>query len=108
MPVDRMQKIAQRVQETIVAMPLDELRKARQMTLAKLAQSLGVVSKIEYRTDRYLSTGDPRSFMGYLDVFAYFLDSNRRGRPDNSDRTGKARRKVVRGTAKARSAIAEH
>jgi len=60
MPANRRQKIAQRVRDTIAAMPLDELRKARQMTQARLAQSLGVnqgeVSKIEHRTDLYLST----------------------------------------------------
>ena len=60
MPVERRQKIAQRVRETIAAMPLEELRKARQMTQVKLAESLGVnqseVSKIEHRTDLYLST----------------------------------------------------
>ncbi len=59
-PAHRRQKIAQRVRKTIVAMPFQELRKARQMTQIKLAQSLGVnqgeVSKIEHRTDLYLST----------------------------------------------------
>ena len=41
-------------------MPLDEIRKARQLTQAKLAETLGVnqgeISKIEHRTDIYIST----------------------------------------------------
>ena len=41
-------------------MPLDEIRKAGQMTQAKLAETLGVnqgeISKIEHRTDIYIST----------------------------------------------------
>jgi len=60
MPPERRRRVDQRVRETIAAMPLDELRRARQMTQAKLAESLGVnqgeVSKIEHRTDLYLST----------------------------------------------------
>jgi hypothetical protein len=32
MPVDRRQKIAKRVRETLASMPLEELRRARQMT----------------------------------------------------------------------------
>ena len=55
MPARRRQKVAERVRETIAAMPLDELRRARRMTQASLAESPGVnqgeVSKIEYRTD---------------------------------------------------------
>ena len=60
MPADRRQRVTKRVRETVAAMPLDELRKARKMTQVKLAQTLGVnqgeVSKIEHRTDLYLST----------------------------------------------------
>lgn len=59
-PANRRKKIAERVRETLAAMPLDELRKARQMTQAKLAETLGVnqseVSRIEHRADLYLST----------------------------------------------------
>ena len=79
-PANRRQKIAQRVRETIAAMPLDELRKARQMTQAKLAQSLGVnqgeVSKIEHRTDLYLSTLSEyvEALGGRLEIRAVFPD----------------------------------
>src|SRR5581483_122902 len=80
MPANRRQKIAQRVRETIAAMPLDELRKARQMTQAKLAESLGVnqgeVSKIEHRTDLYLSTLSEyvEALGGRLEIRAVFPD----------------------------------
>lgn len=80
MPTYRQQKIARRVRETIAAMPLDELRKARQMTQAKLAQSLGVnqgeVSKIEHRTDLYLSTLSEyvEALGGRLEIRAVFPD----------------------------------
>lgn len=80
MPANRRQKIAQRVRETIAAMPLDEIRKARQMTQAKLAQSLGVnqgeVSKIEHRTDLYLSTLSEyvEALGGRLEIRAVFPD----------------------------------
>jgi len=60
MPDDRRQKIAKRVQGTLASMPLNELRKALQLTQVKLAESLGVnqgeISKIEHRTDLYIST----------------------------------------------------
>jgi len=80
MPANRRQRIAQRGRETIAAMPLDELRKARQMTQAKLAQSLGVnqgeVSKIEHRTDLYLSTLSEyvEALGGRLEIRAVFPD----------------------------------
>jgi len=80
MPAGRRQKIAQRVHETIAAMPLDELRKARQMTQVKLAQSLGVnqgeISKIENRTDLYLSTLSEyvEALGGRLEIRAVFPD----------------------------------
>jgi hypothetical protein len=60
MPVARRKKIAKRVERALAAMPLDEVRRARQMTQVALAQALGVnqgeVSKIEHRTDVYLRT----------------------------------------------------
>jgi transcriptional regulator with XRE-family HTH domain len=61
-------------------MPLDELRRARQMTQAKLAESLGVnqgeVSKIEHRTDLYLSTltEHVEALGGKLEIRAVFSD----------------------------------
>jgi DNA-binding XRE family transcriptional regulator len=55
MPLERQRKLAKRVRDTLASMPLEEIRKARQMTQAKLAEVLGVnqgeISKIEHRTD---------------------------------------------------------
>ena len=79
-PAERRQRVAPRVRETIAAMPLDELRRARQMTQAKLAESLGVnqgeVSKIEHRTDLYLSTLTEyvEALGGTLEIRAVFSD----------------------------------
>ena len=60
MPARRREKVADRVKETIASMHLEELRKAREMTQTKLAETLGVaqseISKIEHRADLYIST----------------------------------------------------
>lgn len=80
MPAARQQKIASRVQQSLAAMPLEEVRKARQMTQAKLAAALGVnqgeVSKIEHRTDIYLSTlaSYVEALGGKLEIRAVFPD----------------------------------
>jgi transcriptional regulator with XRE-family HTH domain len=79
-PAERRSKVDQRVRETIAAMPLDELRRARQMTQTRLAESLGVnqgeVSKIEHRTDLYLSTLTEyvEALGGTLEIRAVFSD----------------------------------
>ena len=79
-PANRQAKIAKRVRETIAAMPLDELRKASEMTQAKLAETLGVnqgeISKIEHRTDLYLSTLADyiEALGGRLEIRAVFSD----------------------------------
>lgn len=84
MPEARRRKIANRVEETLASMPLDEIRKARQMTQAKLAETLGVnqgeVSKIEHRTDVYLSTlaSYIQALGGKLEVRAVFPDREMR------------------------------
>ena len=60
MPAGRQRRIAERVKQTVGSMHLDELRKAHEMTQMKLAETLkvnqGEVSKIEHRTDLYVST----------------------------------------------------
>ena len=59
-------------------MPLDEIRKARQMTRTKLAETLdvnqGEISKIEHRTDIYISTlaGYVEALGGKLEIRAIF------------------------------------
>ena len=73
MPAHRRRNVARRVRETLAAMPLEELRKARRMTQARLAETLGVkqgeVSKIEHRTDVYLST-----LAGYIEALGRKLE----------------------------------
>jgi DNA-binding XRE family transcriptional regulator len=84
MPTERQQKIANRVRQSLASMPLDEIRKARQMTQAKLADVLGVnqgeVSKIEHRTDIYISTlaGYIEALGGRLEIRAVFPDREMR------------------------------
>lgn len=84
MPAARQQKIAGRVRESLASMPLEEVRKARQMTQAKLADALGVnqgeVSKIEHRTDIYLSTlaDYVEALGGKLEIRAVFPDREMR------------------------------
>lgn len=81
MSPERQRKIANRVRESLAAMPLDEIRKARQMTQTKLAETLGVnqgeISKIEHRTDIYLSTlaGYVEALGGKLEIRAVFPDA---------------------------------
>jgi transcriptional regulator with XRE-family HTH domain len=80
MPSARRERIAERVSSTVAAMSLDELRRARQMTQVSLAESLGVnqgeVSKIEHRTDVYLSTLSEyvEALGGTLEIRAIFPD----------------------------------
>jgi transcriptional regulator with XRE-family HTH domain len=84
MPVERQHRIASRVRESLASMPLEEVRKARQMTQAKLADALGVnqgeVSKIEHRTDMYLSTlaAYVEALGGILEIRAVFPDREMR------------------------------
>ena len=66
----------------VAEMPLEQLRAARQLTQTNLAQVLGVnqsaVSKLEKRTDMYLST--LRSYIeamgGTLDIQAVFPEGS--------------------------------
>lgn len=84
MPAARRKRIAKRVERALAAMPLDEVRRARQMTQVALAQALGVnqgeVSKIEHRTDIYLSTlaGYVEALGGRLEIRAVFPDREMR------------------------------
>ena len=62
MPPERRRSIEQRVRQMQAELALDELRIARQITQEALAKKLhtdqGAVSKLERRTDMYLSTLD--------------------------------------------------
>lgn len=80
MPRERRQRIEERFQASLAAMPLDQLRKAREMTQIQLAGVLGVnqgeVSKIEHRSDICISTlADYIEAMGgRLEIRAVFKD----------------------------------
>jgi len=67
-------------EETLTAMPLDELRDARRLTQVQLAQVLrvsqGAVSKVERRNDMFVSTlrSYVRAIGGDLQLRAVFPD----------------------------------
>jgi predicted XRE-type DNA-binding protein len=73
-------RVEERVQKAIKEMALDELRSARQLTQAELSELLkvdqGSISKLERRTDMYIST--LRRFIeamgGSLQIRAVFPD----------------------------------
>jgi predicted XRE-type DNA-binding protein len=76
------ERVAERVKEELAKMPLHHLRNARDMTQTRLAELLemdqGNVSKLEQRTDMYLST--LRSYIeamgGQLEIRAVFPDGD--------------------------------
>lgn len=76
----RRARVEERVQEALKAMPLEELRAARELTQTQLAQVLqvsqGAVSKVERRTDMYISTlrSYVRAVGGDLEIRAVFPD----------------------------------
>ncbi|HZQ50762.1 MAG TPA: XRE family transcriptional regulator [Bryobacteraceae bacterium] len=80
MDPERRKRIEERAKQMLAEMPLEELRAARQLTqvqMAKLMQTTqGSVSKIERRTDMYVST--LASFIeamgGKLEIRAVFPD----------------------------------
>lgn len=67
---------------TLAAMPLDALRDARRMTQVQMAQLLkisqGAVSKVERRTDMFVSTlrNYVRAIGGDLEIRAVFPDGD--------------------------------
>lgn len=80
MPAGSRERIETRVREALVELPLQELREARQLTQQQLAEHLksgqAAVSKLERRTDMYVST--LRRFIeamgGELEIVARFPD----------------------------------
>ena len=60
MPEERQARIAAKTRQLIDEMPLQELRRARDLTQQQVAASLGInqvaVSKMEGQTDMYVST----------------------------------------------------
>ena len=80
MSAESRQRVKTRVKELLQEMALDELRAAREMTQTSLAKILEVgqseVSKIEKRTDMYVSTlaSYIRAMGGDLEICAVFPD----------------------------------
>jgi ribosome-binding protein aMBF1 (putative translation factor) len=82
MSVKAQKKVAEKTQELIREMPLQELRHARHMSQERLAEVLYTkqanVSRIERRTDMYIST--LRSYIkamgGELDIVARFPEGD--------------------------------
>lgn len=80
MPPERREKVAKRVDQAVKEMPLHRLREARRLTQKQLADAMRIdqsrVSKIEKRSDVYLST--LRNFVGAmggeLELIARFPD----------------------------------
>jgi len=82
MKPERRARIEANVRETLAEMPLEELRSAREMTQTQLAEILqvsqGAVSKVERRTDMYISTlrSYIKSMGGDLQIRAVFPDGD--------------------------------
>lgn len=77
---ERMARSEERVKKMLAEMPLHELREARRLTQEQLGEQLGVaqaeVSKLERRTDMYVSTLGRiiRAMGGRLELRAIFPD----------------------------------
>lgn len=82
MPSARKQRIRRKTAELLAELPLQELRRARQLSQDELAQALGVnqatISKMERRADMYIST--LRRFVeamgGELEIMARFREGS--------------------------------
>jgi DNA-binding XRE family transcriptional regulator len=80
MSLERQERVRERTQEMLQAMPLQELRQARKLSQEAIATVLGAkqasISKLEHRTDMYVST--LRSYIeamgGTLEIVAQFPD----------------------------------
>lgn len=82
MPPAAQKAVAEKTQQMLKEMPLQELRQAHQMSQVRLAELLSTkqanVSRMERRTDMYIST--LRSYIeamgGELDIVARFPDGD--------------------------------
>jgi transcriptional regulator with XRE-family HTH domain len=82
MPATSRTRVEARVEGALIEMPLHDLREARQLTQQQLAEHLksgqAAVSKLERRTDMYVST--LRRFIeamgGELEIVARFPDGD--------------------------------
>jgi hypothetical protein len=82
LPPQAQSRSPRRAQAMMLAMPLNELRRARQFTQDMLADAMETsqseVSKLEQRTDTYVSTlrSYVRALGGELDIVARFPDGD--------------------------------
>ncbi len=82
MPVEARERAEAKAEKLIAEYALDELREARSMTQARLADILGkdqsVISRIEKRTDMYVSTLAEfiRAMGGELEIRAVFPEGS--------------------------------
>ena len=82
MPAEVRERAEAKAAKLIAEYALDELREARSMTQARLADILGkdqsVISRIEKRTDMYVSTLAEfiRAMGGELEILAVFPDGS--------------------------------
>jgi hypothetical protein len=82
MPAESRDRVEDRVREALSELPLHDLREARQLTQQQLGEHLrsgqAAVSKLERRTDMYVST--LRRFIeamgGELEIIARFPDGD--------------------------------
>ena len=80
LPRKRQEKIEKRFAESLASMPLDEIRRAREMMQLQLGDAVGVhqseVSKIEHRSDICISTlvDYVEALGGHLELRAVFPD----------------------------------
>jgi DNA-binding XRE family transcriptional regulator len=80
MPAEEKEAIEARARQMLAEMPLEELRAARRMTQVQMAKLMettqGSVSKIEKRTDMYVSTlaSFVEAMGGKLEIRAVFPD----------------------------------
>lgn len=82
MPAARRKRVRRKTDALLAQLPLQELRRARQLSQEELARTLGVhqatISKLERRTDMYIST--LRRFVeamgGRLEITARFREGS--------------------------------
>ena len=92
MPLESQARLDARLEETLASMPLDKMRKARSLTQVAVAERLhvdqGSVSKLEGRTDMYLSTLQAyvQALGGELKLIASFPDAEIQIRPERKPR----------------------
>lgn len=82
MPPERQESIRRGTEELIAEMPLHELRRARELSQEHLAQEMNqsqsAISRLERRTDMYLSTMRRyvRALGGELEIIARFPEGS--------------------------------